>query len=119
MAGAGAVRFLFRLATQLGIWDVRSMANQMDVRQLQAWMAYAAIEPFGEERADLRNAMMMALTANVHRDAKKTRAYKPHDFMPDFEKAALQDQNRRTPAVVWSDLKNKVVRLFGARKKTQ
>ena len=91
------------------------MANQMDVRLLQAWMAYAAIEPFGEERADLRNAMMMALTANVHRDHKKSSPAKAQDFMPDFEKAALQEQNRRTPAEVWSALKNRVKRTFGAR----
>ena len=93
------------------------MANEMDSRQLQAWMAYAAIEPFGEQRADLRNAMSMALIANVNRDGKKTpRAFKPHDFMPDFEKAALSEP--RTSETVWSDLKSKLSRwkTFGARK---
>lgn len=48
-------------------------------------MAYAKIEPFGEERQDLRFAMLMALLANIHRDPKKRRtAYSPEDFMPNF-----------------------------------
>jgi len=49
-------------------------------------MAYARINPFGERRADLRMAMLAALTANVNRDPKKSRAFKPSDFMPDFSR---------------------------------
>lgn len=53
--------------------------------QLSEWMAYAAIEPFGEERADLRNAMLMSLIANVNRDEKKrSDPFTPAEFMPKF-----------------------------------
>lgn len=46
-------------------------------------MAYARIEPFGEQRADLRMAIMAALTANIHRDKKRrSEPYKAAEFMP-------------------------------------
>lgn len=34
-------------------------------------MAYSHLEPFGEERADLRAAMIASLIANANRDSKK------------------------------------------------
>ena len=47
-------------------------------------MAYNAIEPFGEERADLRAGIVAATTANVWR-GKKDKAFKPTDFMPYYK----------------------------------
>ena len=70
----------------LGVWDVDAMMRAMPSRLLSEWMAYARLNPFGERRADLRNAQLMALTANVNRDPKKSRAFKPRDFMLDFER---------------------------------
>lgn len=54
------------------------------------WLAYYQIEPFGEERADLRSAILCTLVASVF----ASKGYKPKvsDFMPDFEKAV----NRRS-----------------------
>ena len=44
------------------------------------WMAEA------RSRAEWdRTAALMALTANIHRDPKKTRRYKPKDFNPYCE----------------------------------
>lgn len=46
-------------------------------------MAYARMEPFGEQRADLRMAILAALLANIHRDKKRrSDPYKAHEFMP-------------------------------------
>jgi hypothetical protein len=43
------------------------------------------VEPFGEERADLRAAIIAATVANTARDPKKhKKPFKPVDFMPDF-----------------------------------
>lgn len=50
------------------------------------WMAYYALEPFGEERADLRMGILAALTHNIHRVSKDSEAAKPEDYMPKFEK---------------------------------
>lgn len=55
--------------------------------QLLAWMAYAELEPFGEERGDLRAGIIASTIANVNRDPKKGRPFKPGDFMPEFGKA--------------------------------
>jgi len=46
------------------------------------WMAYYSIEPFGEERADLRVAIGHALLANINTSSKRRKVYKPSDFMP-------------------------------------
>jgi len=43
--------------------------------------------PFGESAAWMRNAMGMALLANINRDSKKQRQpFKPDDFMPGTKK---------------------------------
>ena len=46
-------------------------------------MAYAQVDPFGNDQtlSDAHFANLMALTANISRDPKKGRAYKPEDFL--------------------------------------
>lgn len=46
-------------------------------------MAYYSLEPFGEERADLRAGIISSTIANVNRG--KHKPFKPTDFMPKFE----------------------------------
>jgi hypothetical protein len=49
-------------------------------------MAYAKIEPFGEERADLRAGIVASTIANVNRDPKRrVKPFTPDEFMPDFD----------------------------------
>ena len=79
------------------------------------WLAYYQIEPWGDERADLRNGILCALTANMHRS--KGRKFKAGDFMPKFGKdkrAATQsvDDARR----VMMSLTHQAKEFFGARK---
>ena len=45
------------------------------------WIAYDRVDPWDEARADLRAGIVAATIANVNR-SKKTRAFKPEDFMP-------------------------------------
>lgn len=47
------------------------------------WLAYYQLEPWGEERADIRNAILCALVANVFRG--KGRRAKLKDFLPRFD----------------------------------
>lgn len=66
---------------------VRELLERMSSRELTEWMAYAQIEPFGEERGDIRQAITSSLIANANRDPKKqSKAYEPEDFMPFSEK---------------------------------
>lgn len=45
------------------------------------------MEPRGEERADLRAGIIASTIANANRDPKKTKPFKPGDFMPKFDNA--------------------------------
>lgn len=55
------------------------------LEQLYEWFDYFALEPFGEERADLRAGIIAATMANAWR-GKGSRTYKPQDFMPRFDR---------------------------------
>lgn len=46
-------------------------------------MAYYRINPFGDERADLHAGIVASTIANANRD-KKSKSFKPSDFMPQF-----------------------------------
>ena len=60
------------------------MLAEITSRQFAEWMAYAKLEPFGEERADLRAGIVASTIANVNR-GKNQKPYKPTDFMASFE----------------------------------
>ena len=76
---------MFKLALALGK-TVGEIEREMSSNELNDWMAYAQIEPFGLERGDLQAGIVAATVANVNRDRHRQRAFKPGDFMPDFEK---------------------------------
>lgn len=57
----------------------------LDSRQIAEWMAFYSIEPFGEHAAYWRAGTIAATIANVHR-SKRSREFKPEDFMPSEPK---------------------------------
>jgi len=61
--------------------SVRELLARMDSHELAEWIAFYAIEPFGEQRADLRAAIVASVIANCNR-GKNQKAFKPADFMP-------------------------------------
>lgn len=61
------------------------MLSEMTSEQLSEWMAYYTLEPWGEERADLRMGILASVDANIHKSTKRKKPYKPEDFMPTFE----------------------------------
>lgn len=57
----------------------------MSSAEFTEWLAYSTLEPFGEERADLRAATICAVTANQNRDRKRhPKPFTAADFMPKF-----------------------------------
>lgn len=64
------------------------MLAEMTAPQLMGWISYYRADPWGEERADLRNASLMALLYNLLR--RKGPARKARDFMPRFRPRAPQ-----------------------------
>jgi len=59
----------------------------MTSRQFAEWQAYAAIEPWGEDRADLRAGIVASTVANyAGKSLKEDASVSPIDFMPYAEK---------------------------------
>jgi hypothetical protein len=54
--------------------------TKMSSREFSEWIAYCGIDPFGEERSDLRCGIVSSVIAN----ANSKHRFKPRDFMPDF-----------------------------------
>jgi hypothetical protein len=78
--------FCFRLALALGR-TVDELLDSLSYAEFKQWLEFDAMEPLGERRADIRNAMLMAQQANLYRDSKKqSKPYAIRDFMP-FELA--------------------------------
>jgi len=63
---------------------VKGLLKTIDARELAEWQAYYNIEPFGEERDDLRAAMICCTLANINR-GKNQPAYKLDDFLLRFD----------------------------------
>lgn len=91
-----ARQFLYRLALASGYWvhNPDAMARRMPYRVLMEWYAYAALEPFGEERADLRAAMVAVTVANCMGRKKGQKAFKLTDFMLEFGQATKKKKRR-------------------------
>ena len=67
------------------------MLAEITSTQFAEWMAYSRLEPWGEERDDLRMGIVASTVANVNR-AKDRKPYKPQDFMPSFEPVSEEEQ---------------------------
>lgn len=60
------------------------LLNELSSQQLAEWLAFFQLEPWGEERADLRAGIVASTIANVNRPAKRKKAFEPKEFMPQF-----------------------------------
>ena len=61
------------------------MLSNMSWAQLVEWQEYYLLEPFGEERDDLRMGMLASLYVNAHK-SKGTKLASPADFLMQFDK---------------------------------
>lgn len=53
----------------------------MSAREFQGWVRFYALDPWGDQRADLRMGILASTLANLH--AKRGARYiRPQDFMP-------------------------------------
>lgn len=73
-------QFAFRLALKLGRWDVDALLAEMPRRAFLEWLAYHEMEPWSEDRADARAAIVSCLIYNVNR-RRGAPAKRPGDFM--------------------------------------
>lgn len=61
------------------------MLERMTSEELSEWHAFYKLEPFGEERADLRSGIVASILVNTNLK-KGAKATTPLDFMPYAEK---------------------------------
>lgn len=60
------------------------MLRRMPSALLNEWMAFDEMEPFGEQRGDLRSALVAMTVANAQRGPKQ-KPFKLEDFLLRFE----------------------------------
>lgn len=60
---------------------VRELLARTDSRELAEWQAFYGIDPWGEERSDMRSGTVSATIANCQSGKGK---FKASDFMPKF-----------------------------------
>lgn len=60
---------------------MRELLARVTSAELTEWRAYYRLDPWTEDRADLRAGTVASVVANCHtRDA----TFKPSDFIPDY-----------------------------------
>lgn len=93
------------------------MIQEMTWDQLLGWYEYYSVEPFGEERADLRLGIMASLFVNANSDTSKSGVARPEDFIPKFD-ALLEDHPRQKVSQSWNDVKEMAIALAGRELKS-
>ena len=89
---------------------MEQLQREVSSRAFAEWMAFYQIEPFGEERADLRSAIIASVIANANRDPKVQRQpFTVEDFMPQFD--GEREKHRQTP-----EEQIAILRMFGTKR---
>ena len=86
------------------------MLGEMTEMQFQRWIAYSIIEPFGEERADLRSAIIACTMANMWR-GQKQRPFKVDDFMPKLGENKRAQRNKGAKPMTSAEIKAEMDKL--------
>lgn len=85
----------------------------MTAKQLRDWQIYAELEPFDEQRQDVRIAQVVQTLVNIHRDPKKGKAVTIKDVLLEFNKPIGEmDKEAETPMEQWKRFET--VFLFAA-----
>ena len=79
------------------------MLSEISSRDFAEWMAYSRLEPWGPDRDDLRMGIVASTIANSNR-GKGQKAFKPTDFIPDFEPETEEQAQARLMAKAMSAL---------------
>jgi len=67
------------LTVALGHKSVLDCQRHISSHEFAEWLAYASIEPFGDDLVDVQFAQLESLTANIHK--AKGRRIKPDEFL--------------------------------------
>ena len=68
----------------MGVYSVDGLLDNLSAREFNEWIEYHSLEPFGENRQAFNTGILASVIANANR-AKKSKVYKPQDFIPKFD----------------------------------
>ena len=111
-------RFWFRLALALGGCTVTELQQRMSSREFAEWMEYYQLDPFGDERADVRSAIVASTMANALLGSGE--ALDVDMFMPAFGERKLQEDDVESSPldidieVIGPDEANRIMELLNA-----
>ena len=91
---------------------VGELLRKLPSSEFNEWFAYSDLEPFGEERADLRSGIVASTIASIYRK-KGSRQPKPQDFMPKFGKPVERRQSTEEQIALIKSLEPGWDKLFG------
>jgi len=86
--------------------SVSRAQREIDSREFSEWQAFWAVEPWGDERADIRSAMICCVTANAWR-GKDDPPATLKDFLPKF--GAEDESPEEIEPDTADDLKRKLI----------
>lgn len=69
----------------------RELLDSIDSEEMTLWMAFERVDPFGQERADYREALPWSVYFNSRRNPNSERC-KPSDFMWQYSPEATEEQ---------------------------
>lgn len=61
---------------------VRELETRMEASELNEWMAYWSLEPWGQVQADYRAGLITSMVLNAQGAKYKGRPFEPSDFFP-------------------------------------
>lgn len=87
------------------------LREELSSAELALYMAYDRIDPFGEVRGDIRNAMQLRQQAEMHRNKQEhPEPFQLKDFMPQWI------QSRKDSDVDTTSMRSKFRNLIGRKR---
>lgn len=92
------------------------MLDQLTPEQFREWQEYERLEPFGEERADLRNGLLIQAIGWMLAPlfGQHLADLKPHQFMP-FSESPAEVLFEEDPELIFAKLELIAARFNGSQ----
>lgn len=83
---------------------VRQLETHMEALELQEWMVYFSLEPWGSIREDYRAGMILSMLVNVNGGKKGGKAAEPKDFFPLYSQHSNRTQTNEQQIAIFKRL---------------
>lgn len=96
----------------------RELVRRLTARELVEYEELYALDPWGEDRADLRMGILAATLVNINRDPRKGKPARPVEFMPYIDRDELKKSDEaRLAATIKGVLGARAVRKGGKKQR--